>query len=75
MLHAYTRRRGITVHIVSTSAYVRSIAHNARFTIAKTLDAPQEKRLYTRPSTHMPSSAQPHESIEIGEDVKSCLSC
>ena len=61
MLHAYTRRRGITVHIVSTSAYVR-------FTIAKTLDIPQEKRLYTRLSTHTSSSVQPQESIEIGED-------
>ncbi len=69
MLHAYTRRRGITVHIVSTSAYIRSIAHNARFTVAKTLEVPQEKRLYTRPSTHMPSSVQSDENMEVGEGV------
>ena len=69
MLHAYARRRGITVHIVSASAYIRSIAHNARFTVAKTLDVPQEKRLYTRPSTHMPSLARSHESMKVGEGV------
>lgn len=73
MLHAYTRRRGITVHIVSSSAYMRSIAHSARFTVAKTLDVPQkqEKPLYTRPSTHMPSSPLPHENIEVGEGMNS----
>ncbi len=69
MLHAYTRRRGITVHIVSASAYMRSVAHSARFTVAKTLDAPQEKLLYTRPSTHMPSSVQSHKSMSVGEGM------
>jgi len=70
ILHAYTRRRGIRVHIVSASAYMRSIAHSARFTVAKTPDAPQQaKRLHTRPSTHMPSSSPPHESMKVGEGV------
>ncbi len=70
MLHAYTRRRGMTVHIVSASPYMRSIAHSARFTVAKTLDAPpQEKPLYTRPSIHIPSSPLPHESMNVGEGM------
>lgn len=67
MLHAYTRRRGITVHIVSESAYMRSIAHSARFTVAKTLDVPQEKRVFTRPSTHRASSTLPEQNMEIEE--------
>ncbi len=70
MLHAYTRRRGIRVHIVSASAYMRSIAHSARFTVAKTLETTQqEKSLYTRPSTHMPSSVWSDKSIKVGEDM------
>ncbi|GAC1430330.1 MAG: hypothetical protein PVS3B3_29840 [Ktedonobacteraceae bacterium] len=67
MLHAYSRRRGITVRIVSSSAYIRSIAHSARFTVAKTLDSPQqEKPLRTRPSTHMSRSVR---SAEGGEGM------
>ena len=71
MLHAYARRRGIRVHIVSTNPYFRSIAHSARFTVSKTLDAsPHERPLRIRPSTHKPSSEPFVEIVNVGEDVQ-----
>jgi len=70
MLHAYTRRRGMRVHIVSTNVYIRSVARSARFTVAKTPDAPQqEKPRRPRPSTRMPLSARPTKNMNAGEGV------
>ncbi len=71
MLHAYTRRRGIRVHIVSTNTYFRSIARSARFSVSKTFDEPQqEKARRPRPSTHRSSSAAASiKSMNVGEGV------
>ncbi len=70
MLHAYTRRRGIGVHIVSTNTYFRSIARSARFSVSKTLDsAQQEKPRRPRPSTHRSSSAPSTENMNVDEGV------
>ncbi len=71
MLHAYARRRGIRVHIVSANPYFRSIAHSARFTVSKTLDIPQHERpLHIRPSTHRTSPAPSVEIVNISEGVQ-----
>lgn len=68
ILHAHIRRRGIRVRIVSTSAYIRSLARNARFTVAQphTTSKP-EKALRTRPSPHVSPPARSVESIDAGE--------
>ncbi len=66
MLHAYTRRRGIRVHIVSTNPYFRSVARNARFTVTKTLDELlHDKPIHTKPS----SSARLDENIHAGKST------
>lgn len=70
MLHAYTRRRGIRVHIVSANPYFRSIAHSARFTVSKTLEVPSHERpLRIRPSTHKTSPEPFIEDVNVGENV------
>ena len=69
MLHAYTRRRGIRVHVVSTNPYFRSVARNARFTVTKTLQTPQqEQTVYTRPA-RMSISTRFQKSMNVGEDA------
>jgi len=50
MLHAYTRRHSITAHIVSKSAYMRSVAHGAHFTVGKTLDTPGQEHFLAAPN-------------------------
>ena len=70
MLHAYTRRRGIRVHIVSTNPYFRSVARSARFQVTKSLNSSQHNKS-TRFSARTPSPTHLEESMNVGDGINS----
>ena len=69
MLHAYTRRRGIRVHIVSTNPYFRSVARSARFPVTKTLTAPQQDKPARLPARTPSPAHSPEENMNVGEGI------
>lgn len=68
MLHAYTRRQGIRVHIVSENSYLRSVAHNARFTVTKTLSESQQDTPLNFPIRRS-STTEAEADMQIGEGI------